>query len=132
MFHVLTRRPRILAGVMSLALLAVSCGGVGTSRETARDQATSVSCDWYNGCKMFGTAGAMYTSADSCQIDVRAKWESAWPVADCEGKIDSSALNLCLNAIAGTICGNALDILNTLANKCSKAKVCGASADGGA
>ena len=125
--------PLPLASLASvLALTASSCGGVGTSRATARDQATSVTCDWYNGCHAFGTTGSMYPSRDSCEIDVRAKWESGWPAAECEGKIDPAALNVCLNAIAGTLCDNALDILNTLANKCGKGKVCGATTpDGG-
>jgi hypothetical protein len=115
-----------------LALGALSCGGVGTSRETARDQATRVSCDWYLSAPCQGINP--YTSRDMCEIDVRAKWENAWPPADCDGKIDTTQLNICLSAISATDCSSPLDILNTLANKCPKTKVCGAtsSADGGA
>ncbi len=128
MFHDLTLKLRVLACLVPLSLTAVSCGAVGTSRETARDQATSVSCDRLNMCGKIGPGGT-YTSADMCQIMQKSFWEGAWPAADCDGKIDGSNLNVCLNSISATDCAG-LDVLLTL-GKCGKVKVCGAPADGG-
>jgi hypothetical protein len=122
-------RLRILVSLVPLALAAVSCGGVGTSRETARDQATSVSCDRVSMCGKIGPGGT-YTSADMCQIMQKSFWEGAWPAAECDGKIDVSNLNVCLQSISATDCEGGLDLLLTL-GKCGKAKVCGTTADGG-
>jgi hypothetical protein len=144
MFHDLNRRLRRLQTLVvplaapltfgALALAAGSCGSVGTSRETARDQATSGVCSKYEMCQGFGTAaGQAYVSGDSCQVDWRAKWESAWPPASCDGKIDPGQLGTCLSAINGTDCTSIVDIATTLFVKCAKAKVCdaGSTADGG-
>jgi hypothetical protein len=130
MFHDdLNRRLRLLVSLVPLALTAVSCGGVGTSRETARDQATTVSCDRVRTCGKIGPGGT-YTSDDMCQIMQKSFWEGAWPAAECDGKIDVSKLNVCLQSISATDCEGGLDLLLTL-GKCGKVNVCGAPADGG-
>ncbi|MDB4979627.1 MAG: hypothetical protein JWM82_379 [Myxococcales bacterium] len=131
MFHDLRSRLRlqIVACLVPLTLTAVSCGGVGTSRETARDQATTVTCDRINACGKIGPGGT-YTSADMCQIMQKSFWEGAWPAAECDGKIDGANLDVCLSSISATDCAGGLDVLLTL-GKCGKVKVCGATADGG-
>jgi hypothetical protein len=112
---------------------ATACGsGSSTSQSEARDRATTVTCDWYAACSNIG-AGKMYATRESCEVDVRAKWEAGWPHAACDGKIVQSQLETCLTAIHSTECANGFDILNTLGNKCPQAKVCsgGSSPDGG-
>ena len=116
--------------LVALTLGALSCGGVGTSRETARDQAVTTTCDRVMTCGGIG-AGKSYTSYDNCKIMQTSFWEGAWPAAECDGKIDPTNLNVCINAIAATDCMG-LDFLLTL-GKCNKMKICGAAAtaDGG-
>jgi Family of unknown function (DUF6184) len=117
----------------AIALVALGCGGTSTSRESARDQATSLTCATYDRCQNgFGAPpDHAYTSRDSCEVDWRAKWETGWPPAECDGKIDGTQLDTCLSAIRGTDCTSLLDIATTIYVKCSKMKVCGAPADGG-
>ena len=116
--------------VMTAALAAAGCGST-SSQADARDRATSTTCAWFQMCGKIGH-GLTYETADTCQVQVRAKWDDAWPVASCDGKINQSQLDLCLQAISSTICDNGLDELNTLANKCPAAKICaGAAPDGG-
>ena len=118
-------RATCVVRALAIVILAagVSCGG-NPSRTSARDQATSTSCDWYDKCGQIG-AGKTFADRDSCDVQVRAFWENAWPTADCDGKISGDQLDVCLSAIRITECGNGLDVLNTLGNKCPKAKVCG-------
>lgn len=124
-----------LAGAVILATFWAgttlqSCGS-GSSQADARDRATAASCDWWQMCGQIG-AGKRYETRDTCNVQVRASWDSNWPVATCEGHIDESQLEICLAAIKITDCGNLLDIGNTLANKCPAAKVCsGGKPDGG-
>jgi hypothetical protein len=119
-------------GLVLTAGLATAGGcGSSSSQADARDRATSTSCAWFQMCGKIGP-GLMYETLDMCQVQVRAKWDTAWPVASCDGKIDESQLELCLQAISSTICDNGLDELNTLVNKCPEVKICaGASPDGG-
>jgi hypothetical protein len=126
-------KPIPMKVLAALTLGTLSCGGVGTSQKTARDQATTVTCQRYSECQNgFGAAPAhAYTSLDSCEVDWRAKWENYWPAAACDGKIDPAALSTCLSRISSTDCMNGLDILNTILVVCPKEKVCGAGADGG-
>jgi hypothetical protein len=106
-----------------LALAAAGCGDTTNSRVIARDQATTASCDWYQMCNQIG-AGLKYENRESCDTQVRAQWEQAWPTPTCDSKINQSQLTICLNAISATQCMNALDIFNTLANKCPESSIC--------
>jgi hypothetical protein len=127
-----TKKIALCFGLVMTAGLATAggCGG-GSSQADARDRATSTTCAWFQQCGKIGH-GLTYETLDMCQVQVRAKWDSAWPVASCDGKINESQLELCLQAISSTICDNGLDELNTLANKCPEVKICGgASPDGG-
>jgi hypothetical protein len=108
-------------GVVALGLPA-GCGS-SHSQAAARDAVTEATCDWYMDCGEIG-AGKTHASRDSCEVQVRASWDSAWPAEACDGKINSEQLDVCLDAIAITECGNGLDVLNTLVNKCPQAKVC--------
>ncbi|HVZ75112.1 MAG TPA: DUF6184 family natural product biosynthesis lipoprotein [Polyangia bacterium] len=114
-----------------LALVAASCGSVSTSRETARDQATTATCDRLMQCGNIGD-GKAFSSYDNCKIMEQSFWEGHWDAATCDNKIDGANLTVCLSAISATDCGNGLDLFATLA-KCDEAKVCDAasSPDGG-
>ena len=121
-----------LLGLVALAAFGVGAGcGSSSSQADARDRATTASCDWFQLCGQIG-AGKMYQTRDMCDVQVRARWDAAWSVTACDGKINANQLDICLAAIKATECGNGLDALNTLANKCPEARVCsGASPDGG-
>jgi hypothetical protein len=112
----------ILAATLA-AGLALGCDGADRSQADARDSATTASCDWYAMCGEIG-AGKTYDTRDTCNVQVRAFWDSKWPVATCDGKVDTGALGICLDAIHITECGNAVDVFNTVANKCAVEKVC--------
>jgi hypothetical protein len=119
-----TQSPWLAAVILALAvtMTAAACGS-NTSQASARDKVTTASCDWQAMCGNIGS-GKTYTSRDNCMTQLRAQWDTAWPAAECDGKIDLAQLDICLSAIHATECGNGLDVLNTLANKCPKAKVC--------
>jgi hypothetical protein len=124
--------PQVTSIISCVGLLAavVSCGSSAPTRQEARDQATTTTCDRFRSCNLIGTAqGQSYPTDEACQLAWRSNWENAWPAADCDGKIDNAEYNVCLNAIRGTAC-NPLDFLSTLA-KCGKQNVCRTPADGG-
>src|SRR5262245_28927994 len=129
--------PKTMTTTLIMALAAFALGALAgcdgaPSRTAARDSATKASCDWYAMCGEIG-AGKTYETRDSCEVQVRSSWDQAWPAADCDGKINGDQLDVCLSAIRITECGNGLDVLNTLVNKCPKARVCGSTtADAGA
>jgi hypothetical protein len=118
-----------IRGIALAALVALAACSSGTSRESARDQATTLTCQQFAACMEIGT-GKTYPTQSDCEIQWQGNWDKAWPAADCEGKIDQGAFETCLARIRGTTC-NAFDLLATLA-VCSKANVCHATnADGG-
>jgi hypothetical protein len=114
------KMPRSL---LALAWLALGCGGADHSQAGARDAATTASCNWYAMCGAIG-AGKTFETRDSCEVQTRAFWDTRWPAAQCDGKVDTNQLGICLDAIHITECGNGLDVLNTVANKCPVEKVC--------
>jgi hypothetical protein len=117
----------VVAGVCALGL--GSCGGVKTAptRAEAREKATKATCDRYTKCGAIGP-GLSYDNRESCEIAWESIWESAWPIADCEGRIDNDAFNVCINRINSTMC-EVLDVFTTL-DICAKKNVCiGAAPD---
>jgi Family of unknown function (DUF6184) len=106
-----------------LVAAAAGCGDSSHSQGAARDEATTASCAWEAMCADIGP-GKTYASTDSCLVQVRARWDNAWPVTDCDGKISPDQLAICVDAIHATQCANGLDILTTLTVKCSKASIC--------
>jgi hypothetical protein len=115
-----------LHGWLTLAGLAIALGGCGSStvsRSEARDRATSETCNRFAACDQIGP-GKAHETRESCEIAQRANWDTNWPAAECDGKINQSQLEICLTAIHSTECTNFFDILNTLGNKCPKAKIC--------
>jgi hypothetical protein len=105
-----------------LALLAVvSCGP--PSRESARDSTVARACNRYQQCGEIAT-GKTYATRDECEVKQRSFWESAWPAASCDGKINATNLDTCWKAI-DIACADPLDLLNVL-QKCDKSKVCAA------
>ena len=116
--------------VLLLALLGTAaCGDdddddSAASQGAARDRATRAACDKYAECDAIGN-GAMYETRESCEIDQRAAWDDLWPAGECDGQIDQSQLEACEVTIQTAECGNLLDFVNIIANKCSRANVCG-------
>jgi hypothetical protein len=123
----------MLAATAVLLMAATSCGGVTTSRQDAKKQATTRTCDRFDQCMLIGSqAGASYPTREACELAWSSNWDMAWPVAECEDKINQSQLETCYAAISGTAC-NLGDFLITL-GKCGKVNVCIApagTADGG-
>jgi Family of unknown function (DUF6184) len=115
------------------AVTGRGCGGVADTRVEARDSATQHTCTRYQACGDLG-AGMSYPDFSACTTYWQASWDSQWPVADCQGRIDQGQLAVCLSAIDGTSCTSVLDFLNTMYVKCGKANVCDfvAPADGAA
>ena len=112
----------VLAAALSAA---INCGGVSTDDlQSARTQATTASCNYYQMCNQIG-AGQTFDTPQDCQTKVLAYWTDRWPTAACDGKIVSAALTSCLDAINSTLCMNGLDVLSTLYAKCPEASVCG-------
>ena len=105
-----------------LMLALAGCGGP-LSQPAARDLAVVHTCDWVAKCGEIGS-GKTYATRDSCDVGQRSEWNNRWSLAKCDGKIQPSDLDVCLKAIDSTVCGNGLDLLNTLFNKCSEAQVC--------
>jgi hypothetical protein len=119
--------------VAGTALGTRGCGGVTDDRASARERATKSTCDRYNTCGLIGMdAGDAYPNYANCEITWRANWESAWPAADCQGRIRGADLDVCLAAISATDCASVIDFLTTL-GKCGKAMICsaGTQPDGG-
>ena len=116
----------VATSALAVALVgAIDCGGVSTDDlQTARNQATTASCNYYNMCNQIGP-GLMFETAQDCQNQVLSFWTSKWPTAVCDGKIVSSAVTTCIDAINSTLCMNGLDVLATLYAKCPEARVCG-------
>jgi hypothetical protein len=123
------RRLALPSLVLSV-LLGAGCSS-GTTRESARSQATTQTCQRFDMCMFIGDgAGKTYPTIQACEIDWQANWDKAWPAADCDGKIDQQAFETCLAAIRGTDCKSFGDFLVTL-GKCGKANVCRATSDAG-
>jgi len=119
-----------VVGLLAAVTLASACDS-STSRESARSQATTLTCQRYDMCMMVG-AGKTYADIGSCEVIWQGNWEQYWPAADCQGKISQAELETCLAAIRGTNCMG-LDIVTTIFDKCNKMKVCssGGTPDGG-
>jgi hypothetical protein len=118
--------------VLGLAIVADSgCGSDAPSRESARDQATTHTCERFNQCSDIG-AGKTYPDESACELQWQANWDKAWLASQCEGKIDQSQFTVCLEAIDSTACASFGDFLSTL-GKCSAMNVCHSTstADGG-
>jgi hypothetical protein len=122
-------RLAILASIATGAfLVGHGCGSVtnGDSRVQAEDTAAQHTCARYQACNQIGS-GLAYADLATCTTQWTANWDSSWPVADCQGKIDQAELSFCLSAIDGTSCTSILDFIDTIDVKCAKATVC----DGG-
>jgi hypothetical protein len=125
----MTRTGKATILVASAALAAalgglINCGGVSTDDlQSARNQATTASCNYYKMCGQIG-AGLTFDTDQDCQTKVLAFWTDQWPTLACDGKIVSSALSMCIDAINSTLCMNGIDVLATLYAKCPEARVC--------
>src|SRR6185436_3262552 len=103
--------------VAACTAVASACGGSSdsnltpTSQSNARELAVAHTCDKYAACGEIAPSGKTYTSRDNCDIKQRSSWESIWPPAECDAKIDTNQLNICLSAIDAVECGNILDVV---------------------
>jgi hypothetical protein len=116
-----------LASALLLSAFVASAGCSSTTAQpAARDQATKAGCDLADKCGAIGD-GKQYVTRDDCESSFGGSVNEAWPAEDCTN-IKNDALDACIKAIDNTQCGNLADLLNTFANKCSKASVCGGDA----
>jgi len=116
-------RQGLFAGVFACVVaVGLGCGGNLTQSE-ARQRVTAQSCDWYQNCGDIG-AGEQFADRDQCEVSVESFWNTQWPLASCDNKIPPAALETCLQSIENTVCGNGLDFLNTVLNKCGQSQVC--------
>ncbi|MDX2024559.1 MAG: DUF6184 family natural product biosynthesis lipoprotein [Deltaproteobacteria bacterium] len=111
----------IMMFVYSLGALG-ACGN-DSSQPAARERTARASCDRLTACGEVG-AGKTYESRDACDVKMNSLWQDILPPSQCDGRINSEALDVCLDSIALAECGNALDLLNIFGNKCAKSKLC--------
>ena len=118
-----------LTGLLAVLAMAPACDS-STSRQSARAQATSLTCERYDMCSLIGPGGT-YPDHETCEIAWQATWDGRWPAADCDGKINQAQFETCLAAIRSTNCMG-FDFVGTFL-KCDKSLVCAAAppADGG-
>jgi len=123
-------RSGIVAGLLAVLIGVAGCGGVTDSRVAARDKASKAACDRAKACNTIGP-GLDYEDYPSCISELNGYIDGqVWPASQCQD-IKQDMLNVCLNAIGGTQCGNLVNLLVTLGT-CSAANVCtGAPADAG-
>ena len=106
-------------------LFGHGCGSVSNDRQDAINQATASACNRYQACGLIGSAStASYASISDCQADWKNKFTTQWTQAQCQGRIDKTMLNVCIEGIDSTSCTNVLDVLNTFYVTCSVANVC--------
>lgn len=104
-------------------LAALALAGCNISRSEARDSAAKHACDRLNACNQLG-AGLAYPDYSTCELQQRNYWDLAWPTGTCENQISTSGFDGCIDAIDGAQCGNGLDILNIILNRCTATSVC--------
>ena len=105
----------------TVALLTV-LGGCGWTVSGAREAYAQKWCNYYVRCQEVGS-GKYYSTTDDCLIAERNVALNLWPTSDCEGKISSQGLDICLSAIDNTQCNNLIDQALT-ATKCLKNSIC--------
>ncbi|OJH36717.1 DUF6184 family natural product biosynthesis lipoprotein [Cystobacter ferrugineus] len=102
------------------------CGTIAGITDKQADAVNAVvgsTCDRYQDCGEIGP-DKKYASREACDSAERDTWNSRWPAADCDNRINGDQLNECLDAIADTSCTNVFDQINTALNKCPKSEVC--------
>ena len=105
---------------------AANCGGVSTDDVTsARNEATTASCNYYQMCNQIGPGLSGGATLGDCKATVYGEWTNGWPTTTCQGHIDQAKLTICLDAINSTTdCGGFAALLAL--SKCSSASVCSA------
>lgn len=103
------------------------CGGTiadVTGRQVdAVNEVAVATCDRYRDCGEIAS-GKKYTTYEDCKNTEVSNWNSKWPTADCDKRINGTNLKTCISAVEGTSCTNVLDQINTAYNKCAKSDVC--------
>lgn len=116
-------------GTLALGALAFlsghGCGSVSNDRQDAINQATTAACNRYQACGLISNAStASYATISDCQSEWNDRFTKQWTQAQCQGRIDKSMLNVCIEGIDSTSCTSVLDVLNTFYVTCSVANVC--------
>ena len=106
--------------LVPLAIFGVACGS--DAQPAARDRVVTTVCNRLDACGELAP-GKTYASRDDCRIKQQDYWQNTWPPAECDGKVSSSALDVCVSEVNAAQCGNALDFLSIL-DKCSRGNVC--------
>ena len=109
------------AAALALAAVALACGS--ESQSSARDRATTAVCNKLESCGQLD-AGQLYTSPDDCRVKQTDYWQGTWPPESCDGRINDTNLDRCITAIDQSQCGNGLDFLDIVLNKCTRDSVC--------
>jgi hypothetical protein len=94
-----------------------------TSQSDAVDRTARNICATYERCGDIGS-GEAYTNKDDCLIKERALWNDRWSVAACDDHINSDNFDFCQKSIEVMSCGNVVDQLVVILDKCSRDKVC--------
>ena len=125
-----THRILGVVGLLAAITVASACDS-SVSRESARSQATTLTCQRFDMCMLIGP-GKSYADVGSCEVIWQGNWEQHWPAASCQGKINQTELETCLAAIRSTNCMG-FDVVGTIYDKCSAMRVCssGGTPDGG-
>jgi hypothetical protein len=128
-----SRAAAALIGLLA-ALGAAGCGNVTTadphSQVSARESATKATCDRAQTCDLIG-AGKTYETRSSCEAQTGSFWDQSWPPDQCDDRIVTDQLNVCLAAIAVVPCADAGSTLASFLVNCPEAKICAGAPDGG-
>ncbi len=115
----------LLASILALA----GCDDDSTSSQmSAREEVVQHTCDRAQGCGLIG-AGLTYQNRDDCQTRAAGTVQTAWPPADCDGRIDETQFRACLAGIDAIQCESAaLDAVSLFTlGACAKSRVCSAT-----
>jgi hypothetical protein len=105
------------------ALGLAACGP--PSQIQAVSEGASHACNYYQRCGQIGPgAGEAYDTEANCTYALQGQLNTYWPPAQCTNHISGSAFNACMAAMDNTACNNAIDLLNTVLDKCSAPTVC--------
>ena len=116
--------PSRLVGVIALVVAgAIGCSDGSTSQPAARDRAATAACEAAQRCGQIGS-GQTYVSLDDCLTKRKNDFQNAWPPETCNGKINETQLDTCVNAIQMIQCGNILQLADIVLNQCPSSQVC--------
>lgn len=110
-------------GMMGLVACGGTVAGITQKQSDAVSAAVKATCDWYASCGEIAS-GKKYADRSTCESTETDQWNGRWAVADCDGKINSSSLSACTDAIGKITCGDSIDVFTTVNDQCAESKVC--------